>query len=134
MFYTCQQSNAMLSTCHQSLTMLSTCRFRSPQGRWLKSHSFATLNANLERLPAFVATCSSHAIVHPCISPWAKCFALKSVGSSHPGTLAMVSSRRATASSTHTHSSHSAPRGYRLRRRGTWLDHLGHICSHGHCA
>ena len=91
-------------------TMVSTCRFATfhddvdlscsqpQQGRWLKSHSNAGLNANPERPPAFWQPAP---LMHSYISLRATCFVPKSAGFSHPGTLAMVSSRRATASCTH---------------------------------
>ena len=73
----------MLSTCPRSLTMFSTCLqssrcyrpvldlsrccrpvvFVAPEGRWLKSHSSATLNANLERPPA-VRQPALHSCIH----------------------------------------------------------------------
>ena len=58
-------------------------------------------------------------------SIWAKCFVSKSAGFSHPGTFAMVSARRATASCTHKDLgmkvSHSSPlRAARLSPSTPW--------------
>ena len=109
------------------------------QGPCVKSHSLATLIANLERPPA---SWQPAFLMHSCIS-LSTCFVPKSAGFSHPCTLAMVSSRPASASCTHKTRvwrclTLPTPRrqNYRLRRHGvhsyTWLDHFGHISSHGH--
>ena len=90
----------------------------------------------------YAATCSSHAFGH---LPLSQVFRPKSAGFSHPGTFAMVGSRRATASCTHKTwvwrcLTRHAPRLEAIAfdavasHSYTWLDHLCHVSSHGHFA
>ena len=94
-YSTFRQSQSMFSNSCQSQSMFSTsCRFRSRRA----ADSCATLNANLERPHAMRQLALFR---HSCISLWAKCVVPKSAWFSHPGTFAMVKSRRSTASCTH---------------------------------
>ena len=65
------ESFAMFSTSCQSSSMFSTCRFRRPAGSLAKSHSFATLRANLERPPAMRQPAL---LMHSCIFPLSQVF------------------------------------------------------------
>ena len=98
MFSTFRQSQSMFSNSRQSQSMFSTsCRFRSRRA------ADSSLLCDPQRQPRtssrYAATCSLQALVHLPLGQ--VCVVPKSAWFSHPGTFAMVNSRRATASCTH---------------------------------
>ena len=130
-----------LNRCSRPLVSLNRCSRPvvsvAPQSRCLKSHSFATLNANLERPPA---------LWQPAVLPLCGNLPFSSISASpsepvfsNSGTFAMVSTghRLMHPQDLGMEVSQSSRSEHRRRRRGvhsyTLLDHLGDISSHGNC-